>query len=461
MDGDPIPTICVLGATGVGKGATLNSCFNTTQFGTSHKTASHTIRPELLQLPWRGTGPVMRGVDLCGFSDSEGRDTAFIEEMVAYLRNEVRYVHCFLLLLNSQEARLGLHLKDMLVALRSVFGVAVMRHVLIGFTRWDYSKRGRILRQRGHAASEEALGASVNAELRRAVAHDHDCACVFLDNTVHMCTDSDLDEMYSGDEKALVTAAFAQALDAVRSAAVGNPPFPTADLESVVAQRDVTKREEAARAHGGAVVEELEQEWARFCEALHEPQSLTEHLQASARAARGRLEGWLAQRCDSELEHVRSSVLHDFDAKVEAAIDGLLFRNGDRARSFNRQLRSRLAQEYSAFARGVASDEATSKHERFDAVRRKLDELVAAFVAEAEGGPLAWKPFGMLQEVLRVEQVAAREQIFREEIKAGAGGTLPEVTPRVTEPGALVCQLEMLVGRAAPRWLVTLSSEQN
>ena len=54
---------------------------NTTQFGTSHKTASHTIRPELLQLPWRGDGPVMRGVDLCGFSDSEGRDTAFIEEM--------------------------------------------------------------------------------------------------------------------------------------------------------------------------------------------------------------------------------------------------------------------------------------------------------------------------------------------------------------------------------------------
>ena len=47
-----------------------------------------------------------------------------------------------------------------------------------------------------------------------------------------------------------------------------------------------------------------------YCDALHEPQRLTEHLQASARAARGRLEGWLAQRCDSELEHVRSSVLN-------------------------------------------------------------------------------------------------------------------------------------------------------
>ena len=124
-------------------------------------------------------------------------------------------------------------------------------------------------------------------------------------------------------------------------------------------------------------------------------------------------------------------------------------------------LRSRLAQEYSTFARGAASDETTPKHERFDAVQRKLDELVATFVNEAEGGPLAWKPFGMLQEVLRVEQVAAREQIFREEIRAGEGGTLPEVTPRITEPGALVCQLEMLVGRAAPGWLVTLSSEQN
>ena len=157
---DSLPTICVVGATGVGKGSTLNSCFGTTMFGTSHKTSSHTTKPELRVLPWRGKGDLMRGVDLCGFSDSEGRDSDFIDDMVAYLKTEVQQVTCFLLLLNAQEARVGMHLKDMLIALKNVFGEELMTHVLLGFTRWDYSRRGRILRRGGHAATEETLRTS-------------------------------------------------------------------------------------------------------------------------------------------------------------------------------------------------------------------------------------------------------------------------------------------------------------
>ena len=138
----PIPTICVLGATGVGKGSTLNSCFRTDRFGTSGQLDSDTVRPVSFVLPWRGNGALMRAVDLCGFSDSEGRDTGFIEAMVDYLRTEVESVNCFLLLLNSQEPRIGMHLKDMLVALRSVFGLPFLSHVIIGFTRWDDSTKG-------------------------------------------------------------------------------------------------------------------------------------------------------------------------------------------------------------------------------------------------------------------------------------------------------------------------------
>ena len=138
----PIPTICVLGATGVGKGSTLNSCFRTDRFGTSGQLDSDTVRPVSFVLPWRGNGALMRAVDLCGFSDSEGRDTGFIEAMVDYLRTEVESVNCFLLLLNSQEPRIGMHLKDMLVALRSVFGLPFLSHVIVGFTRWDDSTKG-------------------------------------------------------------------------------------------------------------------------------------------------------------------------------------------------------------------------------------------------------------------------------------------------------------------------------
>ena len=82
------PTIIVLGATGVGKGSTLNSCFGSDVFSTSRTFASDTVTPVSHVLPWRGkdAAQAMRGVDLCGFSDSEERDTGFIESMVKYLQ---------------------------------------------------------------------------------------------------------------------------------------------------------------------------------------------------------------------------------------------------------------------------------------------------------------------------------------------------------------------------------------
>lgn len=249
--GSSPPTVCVLGATGVGKGATLNSCFGTDRFGTSFGAASHTIRPQLLELPWRGRGPLLRGVDLCGFSDSEGRDSDFLGEMVRCLKEEVGQVHCFLLLLNSQEARVGRHIKAAsrchyryvtAITARllcrppppppppphtfsSAYGLPSSPRTCCSrcapslatgscgtsfsasragttvaaaacsasngtLSRVDdsagSSSSGRLLRERGYAASEEALRAGVNAELRKAVGHGHDCDAVFLDNTQHM-----------------------------------------------------------------------------------------------------------------------------------------------------------------------------------------------------------------------------------------------------------------------------------
>ena len=47
--------------------------------------------------------------------------------------------------------RPALFAQDMLLALRSVFGDGLLRHVLLGFTRWDYSRRGRLLCEQRHA----------------------------------------------------------------------------------------------------------------------------------------------------------------------------------------------------------------------------------------------------------------------------------------------------------------------
>merc|ERR1712003_295160 len=102
----------------------------------------------------------MRGVDLCGFSDSEGRDTGFIGDMVPYLKHEVGRVNCFLLLLNSQEPRIGMHLKDMLLSIKTVFGVSFMKNLMVGFTRWGYSRKAKLMRR---GMTQESLTTSVNA----------------------------------------------------------------------------------------------------------------------------------------------------------------------------------------------------------------------------------------------------------------------------------------------------------
>lgn len=455
----PLPTICVLGATGVGKGSTLNSCFHTDTFGTSHRFASDTVKPISFVLPWKGKGIAMRGVDLCGFSDSEGRDTGFIEAMVAYLRDEVQHVNCFLLLLNSQEARVGMHLKDMLVALKSVFGIGFLKNVLIGFTRWDYSRKGELLRR---GVTKESLTASVNGLLREVLGHDHDCNCIFLDNTVNMCSPAELRDLYTcahcqtcSDELAVIVGAFDEALEAVRIAATGNAPFFCADIESTVAERDVGRdmieREEAAVEQGQAAFAGLSDAWEAL--GVEEPARLEESLHASARTAREALQQYLSAKCKPDLEHVRISVLEAFDAQLKERIGGVLYRNKSAAASANRALRMQLVREYKEHIAEQSQDELRAPRARFDAIYARCREVVADFVGRCQGGSLAWQPLVVLQDGLRMEQVDAREKLLRDELKAGH--ELPSVSERMKDADAFI---RLLGAQTAPTWLLELGS---
>jgi hypothetical protein len=466
-----VPTICVLGATGVGKGSTLNSCFRSKQFGTSSMFSSDTIQPISFELPWRGTGDMMRGVDLCGFSDSEGRDTGFIESMVAYLRSEVCHVNVFLLLLNSQEPRIGMHLKDMLAALKSVFGVSFMKHVLVGFTRWDYSERGAILRR---GVTKDSLSCSVNAVLRDLVGHTHDCECIFLDNTVHMLAEDELRELHTckhcgacGDELAQVTRAFDDALDAVRRAAVGNEPFLCAHIESTLAERDVGRdaieREAAAVEQGREALDALTGGWEAL--AIEEPESLEGRLEEEVRLARDALHHFLAAKCKPDLEHVMSSVMETFDARVADETKRAVFRNRTAAASHNRSLRMELIQEYKeciaeqvalgddAIGQDASSTPHPTPRQRFDAVYVKFAELVVRFATRSKGGTLAWQPLVVLQDQLRMEQVDTREKILRTELKSGAA--LPDISAPIKEASALV---KVFGDQPVPTWVLKMLS---
>jgi len=446
------PTICVLGATGVGKGSTLNSCFRSHKFSTSSMFASDTIKPASFVLPWRGTGEPMRGVDLCGFSDSEGRDTGFIEAMVSYLKQEVRYVNVFLLLLNSQEARVGMHLKDMLVALKAVFGNTFTKNVMVGFTRWDYTKKGAILRR---GVTKEALSTNVNGLLRELLGHAHDCECVFLDNTVSMFQEEELRELH-GAELPFITESFDGMLQAIRRAALGNAPFQCADIEGTLAERDVGRdmieREHAAVAQGNEAFEAFSRRWGAS-EVIEEPKCLEAKLKEDARLARESLRLFLAAKTKPDLEHVMASVLRSFEAKVKTATESVLFKNRGAAGTFNRTLRMRLEREYAAFHGSLqAGGSSEAPREQFVAVYAKFSDLVVEFITGCKGGALAWQSFLKLQENLRLEQAYAREKILRADLVAG--NELPEIS------GALDAKAVAthfgVKSLPAPEWLVGL-----
>ena len=459
-DDGEVPTICVLGATGVGKGSTLNSCFQSDKYSMSSMCASDTLKPVSFVLPWRGAGDLMRGVDLCGFSDSEGRDTGFIESMVAYLKEEVRCVHCFLLLLNSQEVRVGVHLKDMLVALKSVFGLPFMKNVMIGFTRWDYTRKGAILRR---GVTREALSANVNSLLRELLGHDHDCECIFLDNTYSMFAPDELEELH-GAELPAVTAAFDAAMESVRHAATSNSPFACSGIEGTLAERDIGRdmieRENAAVAQGEAAFEDLSASWEDL--EIDEPRTLTQRLEREAKSARDALHSFLVSKTKPDLAHVMDAVLADFDSQVPNTIHTLEFRNRSAASSFNRALRMQLEAEYKdLIAQQCAEEEAVegqpqqpSPRARFDAIHRKYREIVICFLRGSKGGTLGWTPFMKLQEHMRMEQLDAREKILRDALLKRE--ELPSLSALVSDASALVA---MLAGdeSSLPQWLLALS----
>ena len=90
--------------------------------------------------------------------------------------------------------------------------------------RRDEARLGEVLRR---GETREALAARANGLLKSLLGHAQECECVFLDNTVNMCSEAELAELYTcgkcgscSEELGVVTAAFdnAQHVD-VQSAA--------------------------------------------------------------------------------------------------------------------------------------------------------------------------------------------------------------------------------------------------
>ena len=94
---------------------------------------------------------------------NRNKEQESIEDLVDELKNNVKYIHTFLLLFNGQDPRLSMGLQSMLKILEKIFGNHFWRNVILGVSRWPYDQRSIERRQQ----SEEEWIADWNMQIQK------------------------------------------------------------------------------------------------------------------------------------------------------------------------------------------------------------------------------------------------------------------------------------------------------
>lgn len=240
-----VPTVCLIGATGTGKSATGNTlfkCSTNSHFRVSADPNSTTSESLAKTLPWRGDSSKgnLRCVDTPGLSDTMGRDSDHNQNIVALLKNDVRYVNVFLLLLNAAEPRMREDLQDMLKNFRDSFGQEFISKLMVCYTHWAYDRKAKRIREKD-GSTEQHKESQINEQLRAVLGHDFDIPCVFLDNTLNISTMEELEDDY-GNQLDAIIAEFERQLDEVYQRAFKSEPFWCGNIKATDSRKDILRK---------------------------------------------------------------------------------------------------------------------------------------------------------------------------------------------------------------------------
>merc|ERR1712039_167625 len=179
---------------------------------------------------------------------------------------------------------------------------------------------------------------------------------------------------------------------------------------------------------------------------IEEPEYLPKKLQQAAQEMREVLHMYLEEHATADMEHVKVAVLESFDTSVAEKIESVCFNNRNNGQSFNKALRQECVEEYKKLISNILKATSKSSGERFQDVYDQDHVVISQYIAKCQGGSLAWPSFGILQEDLRFEQLAARDQIFGQDFQ----GKLPGIREVLNNAKLVVA---FLGTDASPNWL--------
>lgn len=148
------PRIVVLGATGVGKSSLANilmgrdknykgmgfedGCFKV--LGLNNMGQSVTKRTCEDQGPWLGnySRPRFTVIDTPGFGNDLIEEERTIESMVNILKDEIKYIHAFVIAFKQQDNRMTASLRSMIGLFQKMFGDHFWENAILEATHWNY-----------------------------------------------------------------------------------------------------------------------------------------------------------------------------------------------------------------------------------------------------------------------------------------------------------------------------------
>lgn len=229
------PRIVILGATGVGKSSLANvlmgrdknyngqgflyGCFKV--FGLNNEETSVTKKTCQDQGKFLGnlSNPVITVVDTPGFGNNLVEEEKTIESLVNVLKDEIKFVHAFVICFKQQDNRMTASLRSMIGLLQKMFGDDFWENAILEGTHWNYhSKSVELRRSSNPPILEDWWTTQFNRLFQKEYGVKHRLPSVFID------TYYDKDSPYEVEQ-------FTQQTDKLLQFARSRNPFECKDIK--------------------------------------------------------------------------------------------------------------------------------------------------------------------------------------------------------------------------------------